>query len=333
MEGDAALLHRGEDRPPVDRRVVDQHPDPVRRLAGAEQVLDLAGDRLGLGALVVAAPADDPRLAEDLVQLDHRGAQRLRRLPPRARGAGRIYVVRALGRELAQDRPLRRGRVLELVDHHLGEAGGEPGAQVGALGEQPAEDEEDVGAVEVAGLGQDPVVGRAELGQLGLGRLGALLEGVDFAQQAGQQPGRVAADLAVAQRQLVEPVEQDRQPLGRAEHVEEGVEAGGARVLAQQPLAELLPGADPELAAALGEQRLDSPPQAQRRRSAGAEDEDRLGVLPVADQAGEAPRDRLGLAGAGRADQQQRPRVVADGALLGLGEGEHASTLPSGRRP
>ena len=62
----------------------------------------------------------------------------------------------------------------------------------------------------------------------------------------------------LAQRQLVEAVEQHRQPLGGAEHVEEGVEAGGLGVLAQQPLADRVPGADPELLVGVVEERLDA---------------------------------------------------------------------------
>ena len=53
------------------------------------------------------------------------------------------------------------------------------------------------------------------------------LEDVDPAQQAGKQPGWVAADLVTAKRQLVEPVEQHRQPVGNRDDGEEGVEAGG----------------------------------------------------------------------------------------------------------
>ena len=88
---------------------------------------------------------------------------------------------------------------------------------------------------------------RDQLGQLGIGRIGAGLYLVDLLQQTRQQAGGVAADLLVPERQLVEVVEEHGEPLCRAEHIEEGIEAGGGRVLAQQALAELLPGADPEL--------------------------------------------------------------------------------------
>ena len=153
-------------------------------------------------------------------------------------GAGRlerVEVVRVLAGERRQQRPLGDGRVLELVDHHVGEALGEGGADVLALGVEAVEGEEDVAAVEIAGRGDDPVVGGNEVGKLGFGRLGASLQRVDPLQQPRQQAGRVAADLMAAERQLVDAVEQHRQTLGGAEHVEERVKAGGVGVLAQEP--------------------------------------------------------------------------------------------------
>src|SRR5205823_8476210 len=65
---------------------------------------------------------------------------------------------------------LFRSRVLVLVDHHVGEASRDLRADVGALVQELAEGEEDVALVEVARLGDDPVVGGAELRQVGLGR-------------------------------------------------------------------------------------------------------------------------------------------------------------------
>ena len=83
-------------------------------------------------------------------------------------------------------------------------------------------------------------------------------------------------------------------------------------VLAQQPLADLLPVADPELLVGPVEQRLDAlaqPPGAWRGSRPGP------APAPAPSPprpAGEAPRQRLGLAGPGRAEHQQRPLAVAD---------------------
>ncbi len=133
--------------------------------------------------------------------------------------------------------------------------------------QQPPELEQQVALVEAAALEQDRVVAVEELGELELAparlALGAAaaaastlaprdqrpgaarrgsrpraLSSVDPLEQAGEQARRVAADLVAAQRQLVEAVEQDREPVGGADGLEEGVEARLERVVAQQPLGE-----------------------------------------------------------------------------------------------
>ena len=241
-----------------------------------------------------------------------------------------VRVVRCQRRE---DRPLGGGRVLQLVDHQVREAAGDLGADVFPLAQELVEDEEDVAVVEVAGGGEDAVVGGAELGEVRFGRLGAGLELVGLSQEPGEQSGRVAPYLLVAQGQVVEAVEQHREALAAPEHVEEGVEAGGGRVLPQQPLAELPPGADPELLGGAPEQRFGAPSKAPHRRRVRGEEQDPLGVDAVAGQGSEAPRQRLGLAGSGRAQQQERAIAVLDRAFLSLGKREHVPTLASARPP
>ena len=61
------------------------------------------------------------------------------------------------------------------------------------------------------------------------------LERVDPVDDPGQQPSRVPADLVPAQGQLVDPVQQHREPLGGAERLEERVELRLGGVLPQQP--------------------------------------------------------------------------------------------------
>ncbi len=68
----------------------------------------------------------------------------------------------------SEHRQLGRRRLLQLVDHQLAEALGDPPPHVGALDQQAVEGEEDVAAVEAAGLGEDAVVGGVELGELEL---------------------------------------------------------------------------------------------------------------------------------------------------------------------
>ena len=212
-------------------------------------------------------------------------------------------------------------------------------------GQQPPQDQGDVAGVEAAGGGEDPVMGGVELGELvlapgrlprrlvgggleslpgerrqGLGTDGLGLQGVDPAEQAGQQAGRVAADLVVSKRQLLEPVEQHRQPLGRSEYVEERVEAGLRRVVAEQALPDRLPGADPELLVGTLQKRLGALPEPRRGGAPRGDHQDLLGSRPLLGEPRQPPGEDLGLPGPGCADQQQRALVVGDGAALRLGQ-------------
>ena len=131
----------------------------------------------------------------------------------------------------------------------------------------------------------------------------------------------------LAQRQLVDPVEQHGKPLGSADDVEEGVQPGRLRVVAQQPLADRLPGPDPELFIGRVEQRFDPLPQALRGRAGGGQKQRFLRMGARLGQPGEAARQRLGLAAAGLTEQEQRATAVADRALL-WGREVDRSTLP-----
>ena len=104
-------------------------------------------------------------------------------------------------------------------------------------------------------------------------------------------------------------------------------------MLAQKPLAERVPVADPELLEGSVQQRLDALAQPLRGGSGRGEDQDALGAGPLGGKAGEPPRQHLGLAGPGRSQHQQRAIAVRDGALLRFGQSEHGPTLPSGRSP
>src|SRR5215203_1026949 len=117
------------------------------------------------------------------------------------------------------------------------------------------------------------------------------------------------------QRQLIEPVEQHCQTLGAAEDVEERIEPRLFGVLAEEALADRVPAADPELLEGPLQQRLAAFAQSGGGGLAGGDREDALGPGPGGDEVGEAVGEELGLAGAGRADDQQRPLAVGNRAL------------------
>ena len=71
-----------------------------------------------------------------------------------------------------------------------------------------------------------------------------LLQPVDPRDEARQQRRRVAPDLVVAQRQLADPLEQQREPVGRRDGRQEGIDAGLERLVLQQARAERVEGRD-----------------------------------------------------------------------------------------
>ena len=250
-----------------------------------------------------------------------------------------------LGHQRLDQRAVSRSRVLELVDHQEGEALGERPAHVGAFAEQALQLDHQVAGVEAAAIAQHAIVTRVQvrelalaLGSLALGRtlrlalalLGPVaqpaggdplrLQGVDAAQEPGQEPGRVAADLVPAQRQVVEPVEQHRQPIGGAHRGEEGVEPRLERVLSEQALGDDLIGRDPELLVGKLDQGGRARPQAGGGGARARQHHDPLGSGPRRDQPGEPGRERLAAPRAGRADHQHRPRAMLDHPPLGVRE-------------
>ena len=166
-----------------------------------------------------------------------------------------------------------------------------------------------------------------------LGRHALELQEVDPAQEAGQEPGRVPADLVAAKRQVVDAVEQDRQAVGCRDGGEERIEARLGRVLAQDPLGDLGVGADPRLLVGVGEDGLD--PVAKRRRSGAraAGDKDPLGAHAVLRERCEAANQRLRAPGPCGARHEEGSAAVADHPPLRLvhsfGSTLHAArTLP-----
>ena len=220
--------------------------------------------------------------------------------------------------------------LLELVDHQVLEALGDLAAGVGSFHQQDVEREEDVAAVEAPASARIRSCVGVELGELELAPRGLAVgfvaappgpasrrassarpvppSAVDPRQEPRQQPGRVAADLVAAQRQ------QSKRSSRTASRsalpsTSKKVEAGRLGVLAQQPLADRLPAADPEL--------LIRPASSASERSRaaarwpGSPITAPLGRRPGRREAGQPPRQELRLAGPGGAKHQQGPSRCA----------------------
>ena len=243
----------------------------------------------------------------------------------------------------AQDEPLGEVHVLEVVDEHVGEALGRAQPHVGPLVEQAEGAQHQVARVEAAALAQEPVVVGEEARELALprrvgarsvirvpGRLRQLarvrdvvvggdhlaLQHVDPLEEPDEKRHGVAADLVRAQREVVDPLEEQRQPLRPAHAREERVQAGLVRLVAQKAAAEVRQRRDVELLPRRLEQLLDAGPQPGRAGRRRTEGEDGVGVLALRGEPREAPGERLALAGPRAADHERRTFEVRDGLCL-----------------
>jgi hypothetical protein len=133
------------------------------------------------------------------------------------------------------------------------------------------------------------------------------------------------------ERQLVDALEQHRQPVGRGDRDDEGVEPGLERLVAQQPRAEAVDGVDGQLLEAPLELVLDAGAQRVGRGLRGGEREDLLRRQAAGGrEPGVAGQQGAGLAGARGADDEQRaPAVRGDLALRG---GEAVERIGHARR-
>ena len=92
-----------------------------------------------------------------------------------------------------------------------------------------------------------------------------VLEPVDALDDRAQRGARVAAQVVVAQRQVVDPLQQHGQPVGGADRRHERVEPGLERLVAQQARAEAVEGGDRELLVGALEPVLELARAARRR--------------------------------------------------------------------
>jgi hypothetical protein len=119
-----------------------------------------------------------------------------------------------------------------------------------------------------------------------------------------------------AKRQVVDTFEQQRQPVGRAHRREQRVEPGFERLVAKDPLAQLLGAVDRQLFVRSLDQRLESHAQISRGGRRRRQHQDRTGGGSLLDQPAGAPCQHVRLACARPAEDQERPTGVGDGREL-----------------
>ena len=195
-----------------------------------------------------------------------------------------------LGHQQPQQQALGEAGVLQLVDQHVRVARRQPRAHVRLLAQQPERVQDEVADVERAGVAQQPVVGGEQLGELALARAARVvgqrrrpravvrgadqlvLEPVDPADDRAERGARVAAQVVVAQRQVVDALEQHRQPVGGGDRRRERVQPRLQRLVAQQPRAQARERRHRQLLVGHGHPVLDPLAQAIRgvRRRASA---------------------------------------------------------------
>ena len=322
--------------------------------APAARPLQLLGDPLGRGChdrhgrledsparAVVVLEAHDLRVRELALEVEQvllRGA---------AEAVDGLVVVAhdrdvaVLLHEQPQQHPLREVRVLVLVDEHVAEAPRHPLAHVRALVQQAERPQDQVAEVERPALREQPVVIGVQAGELALAlRPGArgvaarlrgepvrvaavvvggdhlVLEAIDPRHEAGEQRRGVAANLVVAQGQVVDALEQKGEPVGRGHRGEEGVDAGLERLVLQQARAERVEGRHMQLLVGRLDERLEPLAHLGRGGRREGEREDRVGRHPLLDEPGEAAGERARLAGPGARHHHERAARVGDGLLL-----------------
>ncbi len=277
-------------------------------------------------------------------------AQVLRR--DRAEAPQRLVVVAGrgevavLGRQQPQQQAVREVRFLHVVDEQVAVARGDARAHVRVLAQQSQRADDEVAGVERSLLGEHPVVRAVDLGELalacGAGALGVVpcvvlherlgpcrvvlgadqlvLQPVDPPHEADEQRCRVAAEVVAADRQLVDPLQQHREPVGAPYGDGERVDPAVERLLAQQPRAERMDRRHRQLLVGPRDRVLDLAAQRVGGALGQREREHRLRRLALLDEPGEAGSERARLATAGTADDQQRAAGMRSGRALRRGE-------------
>ena len=338
-----------------------RHRLRLRALGGAAPERDVAAglafegllQPVGGGLDDGAGGAQDPLAgAERAREADDRGVRPLGAEVVHVLGRGaaeamdRLVVVGGRGDggfcsscKQTEQKPLGEARVLQLVDEHVPVALGEPVPHVRAGAQQAEAVQHEVADVERAGVRQHSLVRAVQLGELALA--GALLgegvrpggvvvgghelvlEAVDPLDDRAERRTRVAAQVVVAQGQVVDPLEQHRQPVGGADRGGERVEARLERLVAQQARAEAVEGRDGELLVGAFQPVLEVGSQGVGRGGREAQHEQRLRRRAVAGEVQEALGQDGRLAGARTAQDQQRAAGVLDGGALLRAQRDH----------
>ena len=112
-----------------------------------------------------------------------------------------------VGDQQPQQQALGEARVLQVVDEHVAVAPGEPRAHVRLLAQQPERAQHEVAEVERPRLGEQPVVGAEELGELALARDAArVVVAVERRPPTRRSPRSVtSSSLSRSMRPTIEP--------------------------------------------------------------------------------------------------------------------------------
>ena len=240
-----------------------------------------------------------------------------------------------------QEHPLGEVGVVVLVHEHVLEAARDALAHVRALVEQLERAQDEVAEVERAALGQQAVVVGVEAGELELARragargvglrrrhrplgVGAVVLGrdhlvlqpVDARDEAGEQRRRVAADLVLAKREVVDALEQEREAVGGRDRREEGIHAGLERLVLEQAQAERAERLHVQLLVGSLERHLQALAHLGGGGCREGEREDPLRGHSLAHEPHEAAHHGLGLSGAGPGRDDERAVGMGDGRLL-----------------
>ena len=207
----------------------------------------------------------------------------------------------------------------------------EPTAATPPFGGTPHGTQDHVAGVDRARLGEHPLVGPIDLGELALLRrspriqnplcprrvvldadqLG--LELIDPAHEPADERVGAAPEVVVLELELVDPVEQHRQPIARPEHRVDRLRPR----LPEHEARELDRSDDVQLLVATLERALEPLAQsvgAGRRRRQHRQP---LGLAPELHEPPESRLDHGRLAGAGTAEDEQRPATKSDRLSLG----------------
>ncbi len=348
--GDRPLLERHADRLTLARDRRHEHRDlPGRHALTHDQPLDVGRHRLGLGALVRAAPERHFALRRRRLARERR-AHRGRGGPQHPAWQPQALLERDHVREIlaphAASSPRRVGRggqtrsrhgsgqgrrrqfeVVRVVDEHVLE----PLRDRRPVTRDAKRVADQVAGVTRAHLGQHLLVHSIDLGELaldvrvGLGQpLGPArvvvgpdqvrLQPVDPTNEPREQGIRAPAEVVALDRQPVDPLEQHREPLGRPEHRFERV---GRRPGAVQDQRRQLDRRDHEqLVVAVLQHALQARPCRVRARGRRRHQQDSLGATPLLDEPHEATLQRARFAGSRGPEDEQRLEFACDRVAL-----------------